>query len=101
MDTLVSMLKQVFQPLFQSVIYEKFVVKMAYLNVAAIVPQTWAAWTAPSTAGISAGMWAVFAFIQIVFLLEAIKNDSRSMAGSMLLSIPQSLAIIAAVSIRG
>ncbi|GEM_PF-2887951 len=101
MDALMNALKQLFQPLFQAVFYKTVIEKMAYLNVAAIIPQTWVAWTAPSTAGISAGMWVVFAFIQVVFLLEAVKHDSRSMAGSMLLSIPQSLSIVVAVWIRG
>lgn len=89
------------QLLFNSLFYVKVIEKMAYVNVLAILPQTWTAWTAPNIHGINAGMWATFVFIQIIFLLEAIRVKSRSMAGSMALSIPQSLAIIAAVWIRG
>lgn len=98
---MIEILSRKFQPLFVSMLYQTVIAKMAYLNVLAIAPQTYMALTATSVNGISTGMWAIFATIQIIFLLEAIRMKSKDMAGSMLLSIPQSLTIIAAVYIRG
>ncbi|MFW0838114.1 MAG: hypothetical protein ACKKL5_03885 [Candidatus Komeilibacteria bacterium] len=71
-----------------------------FLNPIAIAPQLWSVFTAPSVEGVSAGMWFIFAGIQLAFVFQGIKHKSASMFLSMLISLIETSTIIITVLVR-
>jgi len=66
----------------------------------ALVPQVIVALTAKNLEGVSVLMWTLFAAIQTVMALHAIRVKSESMFIAMTLSLIESAIIITAVMIR-
>ena len=74
---------------------------LIFLNPVALMPQLWVVFTSPSVEGISLAMWFIFALIQAAVTLEGIRARSAPMFWSMLISMFQSITIVAVVLVRG
>ncbi|MCI0533157.1 hypothetical protein L0Y49_02960 [bacterium] len=89
------------KPLVEARWFEVVMSLIIFANPLAIFPQVLIAFTAPSVEGIAAPMWYIFAAIQAAFVFHGIKTKSASVVFSMFVSLLESIAIIAAVHIRG
>jgi hypothetical protein len=89
------------KPLVETHWFEVIMSLIIFANPVAIAPQVLMAFTAPSVEGIAVPMWFIFAAIQAAFVFHGIKTRSASVFLSMLMSFLESIAIIAAVYIRG
>lgn len=89
------------KPLVEARWFEVVMSLIIFANPVAIFPQVLVAFTAPSVEGIAAPMWYIFVAIQAALMFHGIKTKSASVFLSMFVSLLESVAIIAAVHIRG
>ena len=101
MNHFMDLLHARMKPLVEARWLEVVMSLIIFANPVAIFPQVLVAFTAPSVDGIAVPMWYVFAVIQVAFVFHGIKTKSASVFLSMLVSLLESIAIIAAVHIRG
>ena len=73
---------------------------LIFMNPVALFPQVWTVIKAPDVTGISLTMWYIFAAIQTAVVFEGIRVRSAPMFWSMLISVFQSITIIAVVLAR-
>ena len=101
MNGLMELLHEQCKSLINARWFELVMSLIIFANPVAIFPQVLVAFTAPSVDGIAVPMWYIFATIQVAFVFHGIKTKSVSVFLSMLVSLLESVAIIAAVYIRG
>lgn len=101
MSRLMNFLYGWLKPLIEARWFEVLMSIIVFANPVAIFPQVIVAFTAPSVGAIAVAMWYIFAVIQLAFVFHGIKTKSASVFLSMFVSFLESVAIIAAVHIRG
>lgn len=89
------------RPMLETKAFSRIFDILVFINPIALLPQLWAAITAPSVEGISIGMLMIFIAIQVVVSLQGIRIKSTSMFLSMGISAIESAAIIGIVLVRG
>lgn len=72
-----------------------------FVNPLAIFPQFVHVITEPSVAGVSIGMFIMFAMLQIFFVLYGIQKEDWRIVLALLLSFIQTVSIISIVVVKG
>ena len=89
-----------FEPVVQKKWFTSVAGVVSLLNPFAMLPQLWSCIVLEKIVGVSALMYVLFAIMQIMFALVAIKAKNFLMFLSMLVSILISLAIIVLTLIK-
>lgn len=89
-----------FHPIHYSKWFNPVVGVVSLLNPFALMPQLWNCIVSEALVGVSATMYALFALLQFVFMLVAVKEKNLLMTLSMFVSILISIAIIVLVFLK-
>jgi hypothetical protein len=98
--TFMERMRILFFPFTDSRFFKPIVGVVSLLNPFALVPQLWNCIVAEKLIGVSATMYALFALLQFMFMLVAIKDKNLLMFLSMVLSILISITIIVLVILK-
>lgn len=89
-----------FERLISNKWFDKLIGTLLFLNPVALFPQVVMVIKSQTVSGVSIPMWIIFAAIQTAMTLHGIKVKSASMFVAMLVSLIESLTIIAVVIIK-
>lgn len=98
--TFMERLRIFFFPFTDSKWFNPVVGVVSLLNPFALMPQLWNCIISETLVGVSATMYALFALLQFVFMLVAIKEKNLLMTLSMFFSIVISITIIVLVFLK-
>lgn len=99
-DKLIERLQKFFKPITGWGHFDTVSGAVTLLNPIALLPQLWGVIASENVEAVSIGMWVIFALLQCVFALIAVKGRNLGMFVSMLISIFISVSIATIVLLK-